>query len=205
MKDSRPLSERFDLPYVRKKHFADRWTGRLGFVAAAVTAVTVGAFQMSGDDRPYTAGELTKAHDMFASDCMKCHEASREKGLRGYLMPATDDKCIACHENQAALHASNQADLFTMTMPGHPDLRMSGNCAACHMEHKGRNHDLTVMNDQTCVQCHADLQGQGMRKVVASAVPVTKAEAAPEPPAKTEGADPATGAGEAAKTEGGAK
>jgi predicted CXXCH cytochrome family protein len=195
MKDSRPLSERFELPYVRKKHFADRWTGRLGFVAAAATVVTVGAFQLKGDDRPYTAGELTKAHDMFASDCMKCHDASNEKGLRGYLMPATDDKCLKCHENQAGLHASNQIDLFTMSMPGHPEVRMSGNCAACHMEHQGRQHDLRAVSDQTCVRCHADLANQGMKMVQASATkpvevtpaPASAAESAPEPAKPVEG------------------
>jgi hypothetical protein len=193
MKDSRPLSERFELPYVRRKHFADRWTGRLGFVAAAATVVTVGAVQMKGDDRPYTAGELTKAHDMFASDCMKCHDASMEKGLSGLLMPATDAKCLVCHENQAGLHASNQIDMFTASMPGHPDVRMSGNCSACHMEHQGRLHDLEAVSDQTCVRCHADLANQGMKMVAASSAKPTEPAAASKAEPAAEPAKPAEG------------
>lgn len=168
MKDMRPLSERFNLTYVRKKHFADAWTGRLGFAAAAATALTVGAYQIRGDDRPYTAGPLTKAHDMFAADCTLCHAPSQEKGLRGFLMPASDEHCLKCHENQAGLHAQNQTDLFTMAMPGHPGMRVSANCAACHVEHKGRDHDLSAVSDQTCVKCHEDLQAKGMKLVAAS-------------------------------------
>lgn len=202
MKDSRPLSERFDLPYVRRKHFADRWTGRLGFVAAAATAVTVGAFQLAGDDRPYTAGPLTKAHDMFASDCMKCHEASEKKGLAGLLMPATDAKCIVCHENQAGLHAAEQSDLFAMSMPGHPEVRMSANCAACHMEHKGRTHDLNAVGDHMCIVCHADLKNDGMKNVVAASLRSSRPVDAPAMPPSTEGAA-SEQAGTA--TEGGAK
>ncbi|MFM9957409.1 MAG: cytochrome c3 family protein [Phycisphaerales bacterium] len=196
----RPLSERFNLMYVRKKHFADAWTGRLGFVAAAATALTVGAYQMSGDDRPYTAGPLTKAHDMFASDCTKCHEASMEKGLRGFLMPASDEMCIKCHANQAGLHAENQIDLFTASMPGHPEMRTSANCAACHMEHLGRDHNLLEVSDQTCVKCHEDLAAKGIRRVLASNTP--PAAAPPEPPV-TEPSPAATPV--PAGTEGGAK
>ena len=35
---------------------------------------------------------------------------------------------------------------------------MSGNCADCHVEHKGRDHDLNRMDDRFCVQCHGDLK-----------------------------------------------
>lgn len=187
MKDSRPLSDRFDLPYVRRKHFADRWTGRLGFLAAAATVVTVGALQMSADNRPYTAGPLTKAHDMFASDCTLCHQPSIEKGLGGLLMPASDEKCLTCHKSHAGLHAENQLDIFTMSMPGHPNLRASANCALCHSEHNGRDHNLSAVADQICVRCHADLAANGtaLRPVAAprrDAAPIP-ADAPPSNPA----------------------
>lgn len=96
-------------------------------------------------------------------------------------MPATDAKCLLCHENQAGLHASNQIDLFTMSMPGHPDVRLSGNCAACHMEHQGREHDLTAVSDQTCVKCHADLANEGTKMVAASSGKPPLPGIAPDP------------------------
>ncbi len=208
MRDTRPLSERFDLTYVRKKHFADAWTGRLGFVAAAATAVTVGAYQMRGDDRPYTAGAVTRAHNMFAEKCTLCHAPSIDKGLRGFLMPASDEKCLNCHENQAGLHAQSQTDLFTMAMPGHPELRVSANCAACHMEHNGLDHDLSAVSDQTCVKCHEDLQAKGMKLVAASTrgpapQPADTTGRATEPAAA--GDSMGSPAGAPAGSEGGAK
>lgn len=163
MKDYRPLSERFDLPYVRRRHFADRWTGRLGILGALATAGVMGALAYRGDDRPYTAGPLTAAHDMFASDCRKCHEPKSDTGLGGLLMPASDNLCLKCHSSQATIHADNQAALFAGgVMPGHPDIRLSSNCAACHVEHRGRHANLSDVPDSFCIRCHEDLKAKGM-------------------------------------------
>ncbi len=165
MRDFRPLSERFELPYVRRKHFADRWTGRLGLLAAVIVAGTTAALAFKGarDDRAYTAGPLTAAHDMFAQDCQKCHESSEKSGWRGYFQPASDRLCLDCHNSQATIHADNQIAIFAGgAMPGHPDIRLSSNCAACHIEHRGRYANLSEVPDSFCVRCHEDLAHKGI-------------------------------------------
>lgn len=190
MRDLRPLSDRFDLPYVRRKHFADRWTGRLGLLAALGTAATLGVLAARGNERPYTAGPLTTAHDMFASDCNQCHAANSDKGFQGLLMPASDAKCLVCHESQATIHADNQAELFAGgAIPGHPEIRLSSNCSACHVEHRGRDANLSAVNDSFCVRCHADLDAGGRRPEAAAPPRVDPAErpAAVPAPAPTEG------------------
>lgn len=163
MKDTRPLSERFDLSYVRRKHFADRFTGKAGLVCALAALGFCGVMVARSDDSPYSCGPLSRPHDMFASQCNKCHAPDMKKG-RGYFLPASDDRCLACHANQATLHAPNQIDLFTgANIPGHPELRTSANCAACHIEHRGRDVNIARVPDSFCVRCHEDLQNKGRR------------------------------------------
>ena len=95
MKDTRPLSERFDLSYVRRKHFADRFTGKAGLVCALAALGFCGVMVARSDDSPYSCGPLSRPHDMFASQCNKCHAPDMKKG-RGYFLPASDDRCLAC-------------------------------------------------------------------------------------------------------------
>jgi hypothetical protein len=38
-----------------------------------------------------------------------------------------------------------------------PWKRIDQNCATCHHDHQGRDHDLTRVAAQTCVSCHSDL------------------------------------------------
>lgn len=211
MRDLRPLSERFDLLYVRRRHFADRWGGRLGLIAAACTAVVVGGMYAMGNERGYTAGDLTLAHDMFATDCMKCHDGGADKAFGGLLLPASDAKCMECHASQAGVHAQNQVERFlSASVPGHEGVAMSANCAACHIEHRGRHANLSEVPDNLCVSCHADLSAKGIRAGARAGEMwgASKAAAAPEK-AAAKGDDGAAPAGEsaapAAGTEGGAE
>lgn len=217
MRDLRPLSDRFDLMYVRKKHFADRWGGRLGMLAAAGTALVLGGMYATGNERGYTAGELTQAHDMFATDCTKCHDAGADKALGGLLLPASDAKCLECHDSQATAHARNQVERFLgASVPGHEGVMLSANCAACHVEHRGRHANLSEVSDNLCVSCHSDLKSSGIRKGaspgemwgVPSTTPSQPPVAKAAEPAASPAQDPAPGGtDEAAKAgaEGGVK
>lgn len=160
MQDSRPLSERFDLTYVQKRHFADRWTAALGLGLALLVAAGLGGLTLFGGNEVYSSGPLTNAHAMFAHDCGKCH--APDPAGSGFWLPARDELCLACHV--APLHNPHQSQFVgTARAVGSQEVVMSSSCAVCHVEHQGHDADLTLVSDQTCVRCHADLRESGWR------------------------------------------
>lgn len=158
MRDPRPLSERFDLGYVHRRlwpHNAVRWLSVLLVVPATLYLATM---LIVGDQRVYSSGPLTHAHAMFENDCAKCHQADAHRS--GYWLPTTDAACLSCHD--AGTHPDPHAGLFAGSAAaagsGLTPMVMSGQCAACHVEHRGRDVDLTRIADTHCVQCHGNLE-----------------------------------------------
>jgi len=162
MRDTRPLSERFDLTYVNRAHYADRWTGPCSLALVLVVVVFLGAATILGDRAAYSSGELTIAHDMFADRCEKCH--APDPARPGFFLPASDDKCLYCHATYAQAHHPLQS----LYIGGHVklsndlEIQVASECSLCHVEHRGRDIDLTSIPDQFCVQCHADLAARGI-------------------------------------------
>lgn len=160
MRNIDPLSERFDLAYVRRRHWPDSWTSRLGALAALAAAGWIGAGFVTADYTIYSGGSLTTAHSMFADDCSQCHQPDPARS--GYWLAAQDSACLRCHA--APLHNPHQS-MFVgsplLASGGGEALVMSGNCASCHVEHRGANHDLRRIHDNHCIQCHRDLGAFG--------------------------------------------
>lgn len=163
MNDPRPLSERFDLTYVKRPHYADRWTGRIAAGVVLLLTGLLGAAMILGDERVYTSGPLTTAHAMFADDCSKCHAASTgASGSDDFSRHVEDAKCLACHT--APLHHDGQSAFAgaMKAVAGH-EVMMSSRCSSCHVEHRGPDVDLSAVSDHTCTQCHASLSAYRAR------------------------------------------
>lgn len=158
MHDPRPLSERFDLTYVRRPQLSDRWTRPLSVAFIAIIVVIFGGLMLQGDLRAYSSGPLTTAHAMFADDCGKCHAPDPDRS--GYWLPARDELCLNCHV--APLHNLHQSMFVGHAHPvGTEQIVMSSECSVCHVEHRGKHADLSAVHDATCVRCHEDLQRWG--------------------------------------------
>src|SRR5207302_10323885 len=102
----------------------------------------------------YSAGPLSRAHAVFASQCSTCH-VSVINGIKtvGFKHNTTDDACLSCHE--APAHQSTQT--FTPT------------CASCHGQHQVTPL-LAHVEAAQCTQCHADLETNGGHARYATAI-----------------------------------
>ncbi len=171
MPEIRPISERIDLTYVRKRRWPHTLIYPLTFGLVAVLLLAAAGGELTARVEGiyahafYSSGTLTKAHAMFGSDCGACHRAAvGDREATAFFLPVLDDACIACHESVSATHHPHQSRFQggTRTLGGLAEpVLMAGNCAACHIEHRGRDHDLTRLDDGVCVSCHADLKGKG--------------------------------------------
>lgn len=159
MRDIWPLSDRFDLTYIGRRHFADRLIGPLS-AAAAIIALAAAAYPMlRRDTGMYSSGPLTHAHAVFANDCGQCHQADPDRA--GFWLPASDSACLTCHV--ATAHATHQS-MFTgdtIVLGGATAVTMASSCATCHIEHRGAEADLTLVPDSACIQCHRDIDRLG--------------------------------------------
>jgi predicted CXXCH cytochrome family protein len=155
--DPRPLSQRFDLTYVHKRQWPFNWIKPLSIVIPIAVGLYLASVAMDHDHRAHSPGPVTHAHEMFENDCGACHQADPEH--HGFWLPVQDSACLACHI--AAAHPDPHDKLFAGdAMPVSDYLgkvAMSSDCVACHIEHKGREHDLGEIEDRLCVQCHGDL------------------------------------------------
>jgi hypothetical protein len=154
-RDPRPLSERFDLRYVRARSWPDVWTVRLSLLASAIAGLMMLVASMGNSD-PFSPGPVTGFHAMFEHDCRSCHQPDPQRS--GYWLPASDAACLKCHKAAAheppAFHAAMAKSSPSGTDPA---TLMASNCVACHVEHQGREQDISRVRDRACVQCHADL------------------------------------------------
>ncbi len=156
MAETEPLSQRFDLKYVHRPTMQQRivrWASLALVVLIGLYFALAGVLQ---DDRAYSSGPVTQAHASFENNCEHCHRPDPD--TTGYWLPAQDEACLRCHV-AGAHHGFESA---------HPDsamrvsdrlgrVSMSMNCASCHVEHKGRDHNLLHVPDAACVACHGRL------------------------------------------------
>ncbi|HEY6348545.1 MAG TPA: cytochrome c3 family protein [Candidatus Angelobacter sp.] len=142
---AKTLGARYNLNYF--KGFSPFRLWRLGLcIGLLVLALAwIGAESVTKSRTIYSAGPLSSAHSVFAQHCELCH-ATLVNGVRKvgtFWQDATDQACRACH---AA-----------------PDHQLEGkqpnppSCASCHLEHRGLVH-LVRVEDQQCLNCHADLK-----------------------------------------------
>jgi len=149
------------------------WLLATGLIAVPLTGLTIAA-ALTGQ-RPHwfdhvgTRGALTAAHAGLDQQCEACHQPfttihggswgadlAKWLGISPRNSPDNqmaeasqrswrNERCEACHAG--ALH--------------HPRMNLAStsleSCAGCHRDHQGRNFDLTRLNDDHCIRCHADL------------------------------------------------
>lgn len=137
------------------------WTFKFWFSLLAVIAVGVycgvmfyGGLSLREDLSP---GRVILAHQSFEKDCDKCHIpgvplggasthlVSQTMGIENAGHLAADQKCKECHQQDGGEHHAMA------------NLDHQLNCAACHKEHLGANHDAKLSLDQNCTHCHANL------------------------------------------------
>lgn len=88
----------------------------------------------------WTAGPLSRAHQLVENDCGACHQRPFEQ--------TTNAACLTCHAT-----ATNHANPVDHPVVGLDQTR----CTSCHAEHKGGTTP-TQTADAGCVTCHADLK-----------------------------------------------
>jgi len=82
-------------------------------------------------------GEVSPAHQFIGHQCVQCHADTWRVPSAGV--------CTTCHTG--LMHQVDQ--------PFTPE------CVSCHREHRSDHKALATIEDQFCVQCHADLRTAG--------------------------------------------
>jgi hypothetical protein len=144
---SREQAARIDRGYFKRANAlqaARRWLV-CGGIALAVAWCAWGAIDVPAHHSP---GPVAAVHATWEQDCEACHvPLSPIKAGTWLTTPETrreaDAKCEKCHAG-----------------PAHHPLEIAaevGSCASCHADHRGREHDLARVGDQTCTACHGDI------------------------------------------------
>jgi len=89
-------------------------------------------------------GKLSAAHAMLSANCASCHTAA--KG-------ADDAKCITCHGDNKALLQRQPTAFHSMI----------GNCSSCHIEHRGEEANLRVMDHEALASIGEKIIGDGKK------------------------------------------
>jgi len=94
--------------------------------------------------------ELSFEHSLLAYSCESCHKP---------WIGVSNESCIGCHEN--SIHFVNK-DLSEI--PKHPVKRVT--CIDCHKEHRGKVHNIKLVGNLSCLECHpADFMMGRMFKI----------------------------------------
>lgn len=119
--------------------------------AAAVALVGWGTVFFLGFEAVASPGLVATAHAPVGAECALCHEP---------VVAAVDLRCERCHD---PLDARRLAAPAHVAMSGHAALPGGAadegrnaelRCAACHVEHRGRDTTLAEVADGRCASCH---------------------------------------------------
>jgi ssDNA-binding Zn-finger/Zn-ribbon topoisomerase 1 len=138
IRTAKTLAQRIlDLDYFKKPHPLRRWRWLLSVAAPVAGLLWLVAAGVSGWQKPYTSGPLSRSHAFIGGRCQVCHATT----LGFFSKKVRDEACAACHDGPQH-HASQ---LYTPT------------CGSCHGEHTGAAQ-LSLVADKACTQCHSDLR-----------------------------------------------
>ncbi len=137
---TKKLAQRIDLNYFKQPHPFRRWRFWLSVIAPIAAVLWIGSYEIAGNDRVYSAGEMSASHRVLGTKCGACHV----KVVGGFSAKASDEACLSCHDGP--IHHANQT--FTP------------HCSSCHKEHLGRVQ-LAATSNASCAQCHSNLQTNG--------------------------------------------
>ena len=158
-----------------------RWLMFLAFVAALGWA----GWALTDKSHQIAPGAVVAAHATWENDCQACHvplSPIREGGWQEKVFAGSAPhpaKCEKCHA--LASHSPRQVPAEV------------GSCSSCHVDHRGREADISRVADTTCTACHGDI---GAHSIAAAGEPkpvlpsVTRFDADHHPPFQSLAADP---------------
>ncbi|TWU03750.1 multiheme c-type cytochrome [Neorhodopirellula pilleata] len=157
-------SQRIQIDYYKRRTVIDSWR-TIGIVSGVLFGAIYGCYVLAtlpGDrtGNQLSTGPIATVHASFEQECSQCHQdftpldphapsqwlpilGIDEAQSREHLEAA----CQKCHEVGPHYRSSMHASFASIDQ----------NCAGCHADHQGRDHDLTAMEQRDCSQCHADL------------------------------------------------
>ncbi len=91
---------------------------------------------------PWNTGDVSRGHSYIENDCQDCHS--------GFFQAVKNNDCMTCHHD---IGRHSPPDLMMATLD---DVA----CATCHLEHRGRDVDLSDLGSGFCSDCHADLKAE---------------------------------------------
>ena len=136
---TKKLAQRIDLNYFKRPTPFKRTRLLLSFIAPLLAIGWIGCRGFAHDSRVYSSGRMSEAHAVLEQKCAACHV--QQAG--DFSSKAADSACLACHDGPA--HQERQ---IAVDVP---------NCATCHVEHRGRI-DLKTASDESCTECHGNLK-----------------------------------------------
>ncbi len=160
-------AQRIDLAYHRRTDPFRSWRSYLTVVAVvgALGYAAFGLFAGPAGEYQFTHGPLSAPHAHIDRDCGACHEPfapirddsflskwleSPRRCSENRLPPdrgggVSDTKCAKCHQETLGHHGQlSKAEDIT-------------SCASCHVEHRGRDVDVALSTDLSCLRCHDKL------------------------------------------------
>ncbi|MCH7665233.1 MAG: cytochrome c3 family protein [Acidobacteria bacterium] len=141
-----------ELPVARE--YPERLSrNRMLFVGVALVTLVlalVAVDQYFGRGALSSNGPLSSNHAGLEEDCGNCHDPEARQ--------ASDERCVVCHEKYGdelgvynfAAHYLYRSDDFRRLVPGQHEVP----CFTCHIEHEGRDVEITRVTDARCQKCH---------------------------------------------------
>lgn len=174
------VAKRIDLTYYKQMH-PFRWWWRVlcfGVVGVGILWLLVEAIR--GDQRIYTSGTVSIAHQMIDPACERCHAQiprpapvpAAAAGPGAAAAPpapsATPPPTPTPSPSQVVPVVHTGGGFFQKVSDGaclvchdgsihHENQTVEPACAVCHVEHQGRT-TLVRFSDRHCTTCHADLK-----------------------------------------------
>ncbi len=147
---------RVPLDYLRRRDPLERWKLWLTLAALAAAVIYAASGWGRGGQLRYSPGRLATAHATWDERCEACHVPYRRMRDGSWFSspdaPAEerDARCKTCHKAPQHHATEDPAEIHA--------------CASCHMEHHGRDAQLTHVSDHQCVRCHENLTEHSTRK-----------------------------------------
>ena len=153
-------SQRIEIDYYRKRTGLHSWR-TICILAGLVGGGAYAAYVLaSGGGSHVSTGPVTSSHAAFENDCAQCHDnftpidsQANQLDVSFVGINSTDSisrletACQKCHA---------VGDHYRDAMTSEFQLA-DQNCASCHSDHQGRNHDLVAIANEKCATCHAGL------------------------------------------------
>ena len=139
-----PVSQKYIYPTRRRKMILAGVASAAALVLLVLLDVNVGSAGF------ICSGPLSYGHAELQDDCSRCHDP---------FGSVSAENCSSCHERFDTEHG-------IYTLPAHFVYRSNDSsrataehaelvCADCHVEHLGREAELTEVSDERCLACHA--------------------------------------------------